>query len=177
MRNLLLLAATLIYTSVFSQDNIILKTGDEIKGSVIKVGTSEIEYKKDSLSPIYAIKKADVFMIKYANGTKDVLTNLATIETKKVNAVDLKLKYERHKRAGIGLLATGGVCIVAGSILAPFTRDGVSFFLGVSLIGASLPFLIAGGVEMHKYIKYKRQWKEEQRASLSFAPNGVRLNF
>lgn len=75
MRNLLLLAMTLVYFYGSSQDLIILKTGDEIKGKVIKVGVSEIEYKKETNSPVYAIKKSEVFIIKYENGSKDVFTN------------------------------------------------------------------------------------------------------
>lgn len=53
---------------------IIMRNGDIIKGQVIEVGVSEIKYKKcEHLSgPVYALRKADVFMIRYANGAKDV---------------------------------------------------------------------------------------------------------
>lgn len=60
---------------VISQDVIIKKNGDEIKAKVTEVGTTEIKYKKfENLetSPVYSILKSDVFMIKYADGTKDV---------------------------------------------------------------------------------------------------------
>lgn len=58
----------------FSQDVIILKSGDEILSKVEEVTISEIKYKKfDNLTgPLYSIEKAKVFMIKYENGSKDV---------------------------------------------------------------------------------------------------------
>jgi len=62
-------------TTLLAQDVIIKKNGDEIKAKIIEVGTTEIKYKKfENLqtSPIYSIYKSDVFMIKYADGSKDV---------------------------------------------------------------------------------------------------------
>ncbi len=53
------------------------KNGDEIKSKVIEVGTSEVKYRKfeSPTGPIYVIKKLDIFMIKYEDGTKDVFSN------------------------------------------------------------------------------------------------------
>ena len=65
-------------TSILAQDIIVKKNGDEIKAKIIEVGTTEIKYKKfENLqtSPIYSIYKSDVFMIKYADGSKDVFNN------------------------------------------------------------------------------------------------------
>ena len=61
-------------------DVIVLKSGEEINAKVSEVGTSEIKYVKcDNLNgPSYSIKKSDVFMIKYANGTKDIINTPAT---------------------------------------------------------------------------------------------------
>src|SRR5208283_4547211 len=63
-------------TNVFAQDVIVLKSGDEIKSKVLEITPTEIKYKKfDNLEgPTIVIVKSDVFMIKYANGTKDVMT-------------------------------------------------------------------------------------------------------
>ena len=114
-------------------------------------------------------------MIKYENGSKDVFANLATVEPKKVSFDDLKLKYERHKRGGIALLVLGGSFLIVGGSVAP-VGDDVALITGLSLMGASIPLLISGGTEIHKYAKYKRQWKEAKR-SVSFAPNGISLSF
>ena len=61
----------------FGQDNIILKTGDEISSNVIEIDKETVKYKKYSNlnGPIYSIDKAEVFMIKYENGEKDIIKN------------------------------------------------------------------------------------------------------
>ena len=62
--------------SVFPQDVIIMKSGEEIPAIVIEVGIEVIKYKKkdNQQGPTYSIAKSDVFMIKYANGTKEVFS-------------------------------------------------------------------------------------------------------
>ncbi|MBX3165151.1 MAG: DUF4190 domain-containing protein [Bacteroidetes bacterium] len=56
-----------------SCDNIILKNGDIVKGNVTDI-SDIIKYKRcDNLNgPSYSVKKGEVFMIQYRNGTKDV---------------------------------------------------------------------------------------------------------
>ena len=77
--NLLILFIALVLgcSSAQAQDVLTLKTGEEIKAKIQEVGVSDIKYKKfDNLNgPTYAIMKAEVFMIKYENGTKDVFGN------------------------------------------------------------------------------------------------------
>jgi hypothetical protein len=56
-----------------SQDIIIKRDGSEISARIVEVGVSEIKYYKvGTTSPVYAVKKAEVFMIRYENGNKDV---------------------------------------------------------------------------------------------------------
>jgi len=60
---------------VIAQDFIVLKTGEEIKSKVTEITSNEIKYKKfDNLEgPAYSVNKSTVFMIKYKNGTKDII--------------------------------------------------------------------------------------------------------
>lgn len=55
-------------------DIILLRSGEEILAKVIEIGIKEIKYKKcnSNQAPIISIQKNDVFMIKYANGSKDI---------------------------------------------------------------------------------------------------------
>lgn len=55
-------------------DEVILKNGDSFMAKVIEIGVREIKYKKCNVEsgPNYSIAKSSVFMIKYANGEKDV---------------------------------------------------------------------------------------------------------
>lgn len=78
MRKFILTAFYLLsINSLMAQDIIILKNGDEIKSKVTKVGKMEIDYKKWSNlnGPDYTIEKSDVFLIKYQNGEKDIISD------------------------------------------------------------------------------------------------------
>ena len=65
---------SLICINVCAQDVITTKHGDEIEAKVVKIGTTEIEYKKWSNveGPSYTLLKNQVFMIKFQNGEKEV---------------------------------------------------------------------------------------------------------
>lgn len=55
-------------------DIIVKRTGDEIAARVEEVGTELVKYRRaDNLQgPLFSILKSEVFMIRYANGTRDV---------------------------------------------------------------------------------------------------------
>jgi hypothetical protein len=77
------------------QDIIVQKTGEEIKAKVEQVLDTEIKYRKfDNLSgPLYSIKKSEVFMIKYENGSKDLFnTQTAPVITQPSAAESSKAK-------------------------------------------------------------------------------------
>ncbi len=63
-------------------DNIILKNGEEISGKILEIGITEIKYKKceNINGPTYTIKKSDVLMIRYSNGTKEIFTTESSKE-------------------------------------------------------------------------------------------------
>lgn len=58
-----------------SCDVLVFRDGSEIKGKVQEIGTSEIKYKRCDApdGPTYISKNSDIFMIKYANGTREVI--------------------------------------------------------------------------------------------------------
>ena len=55
-------------------DELIFRDGSEIKGKVIEITRTEIKYKKCDMldGPLYVVKKSKIFIIKYANGARDV---------------------------------------------------------------------------------------------------------
>jgi len=57
------------------QDIITKLDGSELPSKILEVGIDEIRYKDHSNldGPVYVIRKAEVFMIKYQNGTKEVI--------------------------------------------------------------------------------------------------------
>jgi hypothetical protein len=65
-------------------DIIILKSGEEIASQVLEIRISEIAYKKCDFTtgPTYVFTKAEVFMIKYKNGQKEMFgTEALTTES------------------------------------------------------------------------------------------------
>ena len=66
----------LVCCTVSAQDIILKKNADEIQAKVLKVTETEIEYKKwENLDgPIYIIPANEIFIIKYQNGSKDIIS-------------------------------------------------------------------------------------------------------
>lgn len=74
------LTVVFLLLSIFisrGQDVIMKKNGDEIKAKVEQVSDKEIKYRKaeNVAGPLYTISRSEVFMVKYANGTKDVFND------------------------------------------------------------------------------------------------------
>jgi hypothetical protein len=70
---------------LFAQDMIVLKNGDEIKAKVLEITPTTIEYKKfdDPNGPTISIPKTEVRMVKYENGTKDLLEGKSSSSKRK----------------------------------------------------------------------------------------------
>jgi len=122
----------LTFSFTKSQDLIIKKNGDEIKSKVLEVNLSIIKYKKyDNLNgPTFEIKKADVFIIKYENGTKDIINSIksstVSIKDQSDEQVDEDLCFtENHKSTSI----IYGVSSLFGGI-ASFDVGNDNFFIG-----------------------------------------------
>lgn len=79
-KSLLLLILLLNIAKINAQDIIILKSGDEIKSMVVEVLSDQIKYKKfaNKTGPSYGIDKSKVFMIRYANGSRDVFNQASS---------------------------------------------------------------------------------------------------
>ena len=61
----------------FAQDVITKKNGETITGLVYEIGDIDVKYKKieNPNGPNYMVKKSEISMIKYANGSKDIFTD------------------------------------------------------------------------------------------------------
>ncbi len=108
-------------------DIIILKNGDEVKAKILEVGTKEVKYNicDDEDGPLFTIKKSDIFKIKYANGTSEVMSKRSSVsvsgEEGKSQIIALVLVllvgilgihrfYLGHIGVGVLMLLTCGVC-------------------------------------------------------------------
>ena len=70
--------------SMFAQDVITLKNGDEIQAIVQEIGEDAVKYKKfdNPNGPNYTMKKSEIVMIRYINGTKDVFQSENQVKEK-----------------------------------------------------------------------------------------------
>ena len=113
------LAVLILAGAVHAQDVIVKTNGDEIQAKVEEIGTAEVRYKRfgSESGPTYVIPKSEVFMIKYADGARDVfeqqavpapvapaLTNLATTANLDESTSDKtdKLEDRLTGRLGVG---------------------------------------------------------------------------
>jgi hypothetical protein len=71
------MALSSLCSIVYAQDVVIFKNGEETEAKVEEVSRDSIRYKKASNpdGPTYSVPVSDVFMIKYANGKKDVFAD------------------------------------------------------------------------------------------------------
>ena len=75
MRTLLLLTILFLLGGVAQgQDLLTKRNGDELLVKVLEISPTEVKYRRadNPDGPLISVWKADVFMIRYANGTKDV---------------------------------------------------------------------------------------------------------
>lgn len=82
--------------TMFAQDVITLKNGDEILVVVQEVGIDKVKYKKfeNSNGPNYTLRKSGIFMIKYENGSKDVFNETTTsAPSDKQLSIESELSY------------------------------------------------------------------------------------
>ncbi|MDR0811237.1 MAG: hypothetical protein LBN23_03030 [Paludibacter sp.] len=84
---------------LFAQDVIILNNGDEIQALVQEIGSDEVTYQKTDNQSIatYTLKKSEIFMIKYANGSKEVF-NDATMAISAADIVSLPMETEAMQK-------------------------------------------------------------------------------
>ncbi|WP_192820142.1 hypothetical protein [Rufibacter sp. LB8] len=79
-KQLLTLCFSLLALGTFAQDIIIKKTGEEISAKVLEITPEVIKYKRFDYpdGPTIFLLKQEVFMVKYANGQKEIITPAAT---------------------------------------------------------------------------------------------------
>lgn len=118
----------------------------------------------------------------YETMRKQALGIKREAKVSKEAAESFQLKHGKHKRAGMGMLVSGGVSLLFGSGLAASSAiannssASALFYSGIACYGLSVGLFIGGGIEIHRYIKYKRQWKDSG-AEIVFAPTSISLTF
>ena len=154
MKKVLLALVTVIGFGIISnaQDVITLKNGTDINALVQKVGDIEIEYKRfdNTSGPNYTLKKSEILMIRYENGTKDIFLEETKPAETKIRVDDLKEKRQSAtncaKNSAFGLdIGLGGTIETINNIKFP-----TSYFASALGIRAMHHFNPYFGVDFFK---------------------------
>ncbi|GAA4299195.1 hypothetical protein [Nibribacter koreensis] len=152
-----LLLAVLVSFSGFGQDIILKTNGDEFKAKVIEITLSQVLYtlpetKQDS---IHALDRKEVFMVTFANGTKEVL-NQESPEQAHVPLTPTQMALLGRKDAKLFYKGTSSMW---GSTVATLL-----FFPAVVVIGAVPPKINAREVSDIKHLSnphYAKAYKKQ----------------
>jgi|GEM_PF-1105639 len=127
-------------------DVLVFKDGSEIKGKVKEVGSAEIKYKRCDTpdGPTYVSRKSELFMIKYANGTREVIKSEPQAQQPQAPSQTFNsYKQQRYSRQNHPLAVASLVLAIAALVVLYIAF--YALFLGLIYTGAIffLPFLLA----------------------------------
>lgn len=187
-----------VYTAT-AQDTLLLLNGDDLYVKVEKIDGATISYTIPPDTTLFTLNKEEVFMVKFANGTRYTLTKTQTKEESKRQLEDAAKKkqalesyekyngiYNRKKTTGIVLVSIGSAVAATGISLAVYYRKEMDkpysntaqllgMMGGIVLSAASSPFLIIGIKNLADLPKYKRL-ANGASAALSLAPSVTPAN-
>jgi hypothetical protein len=85
--SIVLLFCMVCANSVLGQDVIVKNTGDSIQAKVMEIGIETISYKRWNMTdgPTYVIKKSEVTMIRFSNGTVEKFNDAPATSTQTIN--------------------------------------------------------------------------------------------
>jgi hypothetical protein len=111
-------------------DTIVLKSGSFYIGKVEEIGVSELKYRRcDNLNgPIFSLLKSDISIIKYSNGTREVISSV-TDNIPVNNAVAPSIKNGSQKFEPLGI--AGLISDLIGMFIAGILLGLVGIVLGI----------------------------------------------
>lgn len=117
-------------------DTIKLKNGETIIAVVNEIGTNEIKYKKcDNLTgPTYSLKRSDIYMIQYANGSSDFFGNEKPTGEDKINAVN-SADAKMDPLAIVAVTAPLAGILLALLLASAWSWAGMAIVVGGIVIG------------------------------------------
>jgi hypothetical protein len=137
-------------------DVLVFKDGSEIKGKVKEIGLNEIKYKRcDSPDgPMYISKKSEIFMIKYANGTREIIksedrrpvqASVPPVNPYRSN----KFRRETHPLSFVSLIS-GILSVIFSELSLAFIATGLSASIFALPVIAALIAILAGKTALNR---------------------------
>lgn len=139
IKTILAVTALLFTCCSYAQDVMIYRNGDEMNVKITEVGLETVKYKRSDNpdGPAYEVRKNEVFMIKYANGVKDVFKHDAPSPPPSISSPTSSFGFDKYKpitndydkymRIYNRRKLKGTICT---SIGVPFVVLGVSLLAG-----------------------------------------------
>lgn len=133
LRTVLLSIVALLFCSNWAnaQDRLYLTEGEQVEVKVLEVTPNEVKYKLTSNpdGPTYVLPKAEVYMVEYANGSKDVFgvkpKPVEETPPPKIDAAkrsEQEIEYRGRKGRGIAGVIIG---VVVTAVSVPLLVDGI----------------------------------------------------
>ena len=188
-RLFLVLASMASIASAIAQDVIVKRDGEEIQCRILEVSSNKVKFKqwKNQNGPTFVEKKADILMLKYENGQKEVISFSGPVgETKVDDAVVAEtpvdsvaladtmpisndyLEYARKEKSG--LLKWGRSITeeqahsVLGKDWTDFTRAHKSERVGRAMIFTGGALIVGGGLWTAQYIWASKDYDDKKSA-------------
>jgi hypothetical protein len=135
-------------------DILTYRNGEEVKAKIMEVGLHEIKYKKcdNPNGPTYTVKKDEVFMIKYSNGSKDIFKE----EPKQPQYTQPNYNNNPYApppqapyqptpdRSYPGSLVTADIFMAVGGVFILLAEEEGMLILGMLFLGVGVIFSIVG---------------------------------
>ena len=158
-------------------DELIKKDGTIIQAKIFEIGTSQIKYKKgdNKEGPTYVISKSDVFMIKFANGSTELINTIE--EKEEINNEEDYIPFDftdensnqspiRKKGEPNALISFILSCLAF--VITMIANVGVGFVIAV-------PALILSIIGLSRQSKYKERYKRPGFALPAIIITGVTI--
>jgi hypothetical protein len=142
-----------------SCDVLLFKDGSEIRAKVLEISPNEVKYKRcDNLEgPSYVSRKADLFMIKYANGSREIMK--AAEPEKPMPTYNYQSYKKKNKRvthpSAPWALVFGILAMVVGYVGIILASEGLA--LGAAFIVINVALAIAAIIAAANAIRAIRE--------------------
>lgn len=188
-RLFLVLASMASIASVIAQDVIVKRDGEEIQCRILEVSSNKVKFKqwKNQNGPTFVEKKADILMLKYENGQKEVISFSGPVgETKVEDAVVAEtpvdsvaladtmpisndyLEYARKEKSGLlkwgRSISEEQAHSVLGKDWTDFTRAHKSERVGRAMIFTGGALIVGGGLWTAQYIWASKDYDDKKSA-------------
>lgn len=188
-RLFLVLASMASIASAIAQDVIVKRDGEEIQCRILEVSSNKVKFKqwKNQNGPTFVEKKADILMLKYENGQKEVISFSGPVgETKveetvvagtPVDSVALAdtmpisnnyLEYARKEQSGLlkwgRSISEEQAHSVLGKDWTDFTRGHKSERVGRAMIFTGGALIVGGGLWTAQYIWASKDYDDKKSA-------------